>query len=191
VGREKEASGLRLAELVCALAFATDLARGKPMEHELRTCLPSISGSFSGSRRTNSPRCTTWRCCAGSAAPVTPTSSRHGSTTRWAAHARAATFDFGRPLDVLTDIIRLAGARNPPVRRARTVVATLASCQKGLEELFRSGCEVAQTLADRLGFTANIGRALGQVFERWDGRGWPRGIGGEEFTVSARIVQVA
>jgi hypothetical protein len=70
-------------------------------------------------------------------------------------------------------------------------VATIASGQKGLEEFFRSDCEVAQTLPDRLGFAANIGRALGQVFERWDGRGWPRGIGGEELTLSARIIQVA
>jgi len=108
-----------------------------------------------------------------------------------AVHARAATFDFGRPLEVLTDIIRFAGAGNPPARRARTVVATLAAGQKGLEEFFRSGCEVAKTLADRLGFNAIIGRALRQVFERWVGRRWPRGIGGEELTVSARIVQVA
>jgi hypothetical protein len=92
---------------------------------------------------------------------------------------------------VLTDIIRFAGAGNPPARRARTVVATLAAGQKGLEEFFRSGCEVAKTLADRLGFNAIIGRALRQVFERWVGRRWPRGIGGEELTVSARIVRVA
>jgi response regulator RpfG family c-di-GMP phosphodiesterase len=42
VGRETKASGLRLAELVCVLAFATDLARGQPMEHELRTCLLAV-----------------------------------------------------------------------------------------------------------------------------------------------------
>ena len=46
-------------------------------------------------------------------------------------------------------------------------------------------------VAPRPGFNANIGRALGQVFERWVGRRWPRGTGGEELTVSARIVQVA
>ena len=108
-----------------------------------------------------------------------------------AAHARAATFDFGRPLDVLTDIVRFAGAGSPLIRRTRTVVATLTAGQKGLEEFFRSGCEVAQALAERLGSTASIVHALGQVFERWDGRGWPRGISGEELTVSARVVQVA
>jgi hypothetical protein len=113
---------------------------------------------------------------------------------RWigcTAHARAATFDFGRPLDVLTDIVRFSGAGSPPMRRIRTVLATLASGQGWLEEFFCSGCEVAQTLADRLGFDANVTRALGQVFERWDGRGWPRGVGGEELTFGARIVQVA
>jgi hypothetical protein len=42
VSGQTEASGLRLAELISALAFATDLARGQPMEHELRTCLLAV-----------------------------------------------------------------------------------------------------------------------------------------------------
>lgn len=187
-----EASGLRLAELVCALAFATDLARGQPMEHELRTCLLAVHlGELLGLDEDDLSHVyyvalLRWIGCTGHAHEL----------AAWfddeiAAHARAATFDFGRPLDVLTDIIRFAGAGSTPIRRARTVVATLAAGRSGLEEFFRSGCEVAQTLAGRLGFNANISRALGQVFERWDGRGWPRGIGGEELAVSARIVQVA
>jgi hypothetical protein len=62
---------------------------------------------------------------------------------------------------VLTDIVRFAGTGSPPIRRTRTVVATLAAGQKGQEEFFRSGCEVAQALAERLGFTASIVHALG------------------------------
>src|SRR5918995_365395 len=33
---------LRLAELVTGLSLATDLGRGQPMEHALRTCLLSL-----------------------------------------------------------------------------------------------------------------------------------------------------
>jgi response regulator RpfG family c-di-GMP phosphodiesterase len=192
VSKETEASGLRLAELVSALAFATDLARGQPMEHELRTCLLAVrlgeligldEGQLSDAYYVALLR---WIGCTGHAHELAA-----WFNDEIAAHARAATFDFGRPLDVLADIVRFAGAGSPPIRRTRTVVATLASGQKGLEEFFRSGCEVAQTLAQRLGFNAKVRRALGQVFERWDGRGWPQGVGGEELTVSARLVQVA
>jgi len=42
VSKETEASGLRLAELISALAFATDLGRGQPMEQQLPTCLLAV-----------------------------------------------------------------------------------------------------------------------------------------------------
>ena len=82
MGRETEASGLRLAELVCALAFATDLARA--MEHELRTCLLAVHlGELLGLDEDHLSEVyyvvlLRWISCA----PVTPTSSRHGSMTR-------------------------------------------------------------------------------------------------------------
>lgn len=162
------------------------------MEHELRTCLLAVHlGELLGLDEDQLSEVyyvalLRWIGCTGHAHELAAWFDDEIS-----AHARAATFDFRRPLDVLTDIVGHAGAGSPPIQQVRTVVATLASGQKGLEEFFRSGCEVAQTLADSLGFTTNIGRALGQVFERWDGRGWPRGIGGEELPASARIVQVA
>jgi HD-GYP domain-containing protein (c-di-GMP phosphodiesterase class II) len=52
-------------------------------------------------------------------------------------------------------------------------------------------CEVAQSLARRLGFGAAVGRALGQIYERWDGRGQPGGLKGEEISLAVRIVVLA
>ena len=42
-----------------------------------------------------------------------------------------------------------------------------------MKEEFTAFCEVAQRLAERLGFGESIRIALGQVFERWDGQGIP------------------
>lgn len=42
MSKETEASRLRLAELMATLALATDLARGQPLEHKLRTCLLAV-----------------------------------------------------------------------------------------------------------------------------------------------------
>ena len=162
------------------------------MEHELRTCLLAVRlGEILGLDEEQLSEVyyvalLRWIGCTGHAHEL---SVWFGDEI--AAHARAATFDFGRPLEVLTDIVRFSGAGSPPVRRVKTILSTLASGQRGLEEFFRSGCEVAQTLAGRLGFDANVTRALGQVFERWDGRGWPQGARGEELAFSARIVQLA
>src|SRR5207302_819069 len=56
---------------------------------------------------------------------------------------------------------------------------------------FHGFCEVAQRLAARLGFGDNMMRALGQVFQRWDGRGVAGAIKGENVVLSMRVVGLA
>jgi putative nucleotidyltransferase with HDIG domain len=46
-------------------------------------------------------------------------------------------------------------------------------------------------LAARIGLEEAVQRSLGAVFERWDGKGWPDGIAGEEIPLTARIVNIA
>jgi HD-GYP domain-containing protein (c-di-GMP phosphodiesterase class II)/DNA-binding CsgD family transcriptional regulator len=55
----------------------------------------------------------------------------------------------------------------------------------------RSGCEVSTALGMRLGITRNAITALGDVHERWDGRGIPDGRAGDQLDLVARIVHVA
>jgi HD-GYP domain-containing protein (c-di-GMP phosphodiesterase class II) len=52
-------------------------------------------------------------------------------------------------------------------------------------------CEVAQRFAGWLGLGAGIEAALEYVFARWDGRGWPKGVGGEDLPFPARVLHVA
>ena len=37
-------------------------------------------------------------------------------------------------------------------------------------------CEVAQRIAERIGLSDEIRENLGQLYERWDGKGMPRGL---------------
>jgi HD-GYP domain-containing protein (c-di-GMP phosphodiesterase class II)/DNA-binding CsgD family transcriptional regulator len=52
-------------------------------------------------------------------------------------------------------------------------------------------CEVAQRLAERLGFGLGVVRNLGQLYERWDGRGLPHGLKGEAVAPAVRVVTLA
>ena len=56
---------------------------------------------------------------------------------------------------------------------------------------FADHCEVAQRLAERFGFSGNIIVALGQLYERWDGKGMPHGLKGEQVALSVRVVSLA
>ena len=97
--------------------------------------------------------------------------------------ARAPMLDLGRPSVVFAEF-----------RRARGLGGAVAAMAKGpgaVRESFRAGCEVAQLLSDRLGFTGPAVESLAFAFERWDGRGMPNGVKGTETPLPMRIVQLA
>jgi HD-GYP domain-containing protein (c-di-GMP phosphodiesterase class II)/DNA-binding CsgD family transcriptional regulator len=58
-------------------------------------------------------------------------------------------------------------------------------------ELAGGSCEVSAALGTRLGLPDGAILALDEVYERYDGKGFPTGRGGEELTLAARVVHVA
>ena len=59
---------------------------------------------------------------------------------------------------------------------------------------FRSSsghCEVAKRIAERIGLSDEIRENLGQLYERWDGRGLPRGLSGNAVKFPVRLVTLA
>ena len=74
---------------------------------------------------------------------------------------------------------------------ARTLVRGVLGLPQFMKDQFSGHCEVAQRLAERLGLSVGLIHALGQVYERWDGKGYPNGLRGLEIPLSARIVMLA
>ncbi len=56
--------------------------------------------------------------------------------------------------------------------------------------VFSSHCEVAARIAERLGLPANVQNNLRQLYERWDGHGFPAGLSGEAISLPVRLVLV-
>lgn len=54
-----------------------------------------------------------------------------------------------------------------------------------------ANCEIGQSIAARLGLGAGVIRALGDVFERWDGGGVPGKASGEQIALPARVATLA
>ena len=50
---------------------------------------------------------------------------------------------------------------------------------------------MAQRLAERFGFEGGVVVALGQLYERWDGKGFPHRLKGEQIAPAVRIVALA
>jgi HD-GYP domain-containing protein (c-di-GMP phosphodiesterase class II) len=98
--------------------------------------------------------------------------------------------DVGDPLGWARGASERVAAWAPQLSGERT---TAWFMQEGLKvglEAGRSACEVATTLARRLGLSAGVQLGLDQVYERWDGHGAPAGARGEELCVAARVAQL-
>lgn len=182
----------RLAELVAALSLAGDLGLGQPWEQGLRTCLLSLrlgEASGLGEEERRDLYYVALLRGAGCTADGHVAAAIFGDEIAFA--ERCSTLDLGRPYEVLSFMVRAVGEGLPATRRARMVANFLATGIGKMKGSVRAGCEVAQVVAGRLGLGAEVDRALGQVFERWDGKGWPRGTKGGDLSHLALIVALA
>lgn len=185
-------TSLRLAELIGALSIAIDLGLGQPMEKFLRTCLLAVYlGKLLDVGKEDL------------AAIYYLSLIQHLGCTAYADDAAAIfgddieantwliTADQGSPGEMLHAILQHVGRGEAGLQRARRIISVLMTMPKKTEEVFTGRCEVAQNLAARIGLEPRVRDGLGQVYERWDGKGLPHKLKGEAILLPVRVVQVA
>lgn len=78
-----------------------------------------------------------------------------------------------------------------PAAQQKAVDAGLAEAVTTSRAVLTAHCEVAQRIGERLGLSEEIRRNLGQIYERWDGKGMPRGLKGDEVLPAVRLITLA
>ena len=180
-----------LAEVLGALSLATDLGSGVPFEKGLRTCVAAsaLAGTLDVSR---DDRRATYDAALLRSLGCTATSREFGALfdDDVAVQRELKTVDFGDP-DVFASQLERFG-HWADERRGRELRSRFVSevPVRG-QELGRAGCEVSAALGSQLGLHPGAVAALQEVYERWDGKGYPDGRGGDDLTLAARIVHVA
>ena len=184
---------LRLAELMAALSLATDLGVGQPLEQALRTCLIALeladSVGISGDDLSEVFYVALLRFL-GCTADAHEAAQLVGGD-EIAFRATVAPVLGGAPREFATHVLPTVGAGVSPLRRARLVAGVMATGRERAREGMRAHCEVAESLASRLGLSVGVRAALAAAFEQWNGSGMPSGLAGEAIPVSARIVFLA
>ena len=188
---DQAASG-RLAELTIALSLATDLGTGQPMEHGLRTCWLSLTTSealgLDAATRSIVYHTALLRF-VGCTSDASETAALAGGDDI-AFNAAMAPMLMAPPGEGMRHFVRHLAEDLPVHRRVGRVVRAMADPGMGARSL--SGhCEVATRLADRLGMGVSVCHALAHVYERWDGKGYPDGLEGDEVPLAIRVVAVA
>ena len=175
-----------------ALSLATDLGLGRPLEHELGVCLAALGladrlGCGAGERsEVYYVALLAHVGCTGGA----PYFARWagGDEIRFLRGAQRLGLLSG-PAEDLRHLVRHVGDDRPPPERARLLARTLARGAAARARSWRRTC--ARRRRCSRGVCTCPRRspvALGQLMERWDGKGLPAKLAGEQIARPARIV---
>jgi HD-GYP domain-containing protein (c-di-GMP phosphodiesterase class II) len=188
---QSSSNGLRLAELMASLSLAIDLGTGQPMEWVMRCCLLGVQLAETLGMSVEERRDVYYL-----------TLLRHlGCTSSSADDADLFGDELGLAELMLADItnipqimslfFRLVGKNQPPLQRIQTLARALYVSPRTVDDVHAGHCEVAVHLSDTLGFDSHIQTALWQLYERWDGRGAPRHLKGDDLFLPVRVIHLA
>ena len=191
VGVVEGGETFRLAELVAALSLAVDLGLGQPMEHLLRSCLIALRLAEEIGLDERERGVVYYVALLGW---VGCHADGHEQAV-WFGDDIALKAD-RFPVDMIGGaqarfVLRHVGMGDSVVHRGR-LLGSLAGSNRELASAFETThCSIAGEVAVGLGLGSSVADALLQVFERWDGKGAPSGLGGERIAIASRLVQLA
>jgi HD-GYP domain-containing protein (c-di-GMP phosphodiesterase class II) len=171
---------MRLAEILGTVSLATDVAMGMPAEHGLRAAAVAVRlGEITGA--TDVERSDAFYIALIRYLGCTADSDLAADVMGDEIAVRSALYgaDFASPGDVLP---RLWRAKDGVAAAVRTI-----ALMPRLMNTATSHCEVGERLAQRFGFGGAFRKALVQVYERWDGKGWPHKLRGEALATAIRL----
>lgn len=183
---------VRAAELIAALCLATDLGIELPFEHGLHSTLVAMRlaerlGVDSETAAQTYYGCLLFHAGCTANAEITAELFDDGALV-----THFTPVMFGMPRQMLGGIVRaLAGQERAPPGRALQVARRLPQAVRAYRRNLAAGCEVAQMLGQRLGMPPSVHGLFAHLTERWDGKGEPAGLRGDEIPLPLRIVHVA
>lgn len=186
------ADRLRLTELLASLSLATDLGTGQPLGHGLRTCLLAVRLTQAMDhgpdvvRSVQQVSLLRFLGCTADSAEVARLAGGDDLTF----NVEMAPALNGREVESLPRLFKAVGPGRPALEKSRMVLAAVVGAD-GPASGLAAHCEVAAMLAHRLRVDEEVVAALGHAYERWDGKGYPAGVAGEDVSLEIRIASVA
>jgi len=186
---------MRRADFMMVLAYASDLATGHSQDFALRSCVLGMRlAEFAGydvQARRNVFHQALLRY-VGCNADSDLMAEALGDEI--ALRKELAGLDMGDKAKVgqiFVNAFKRRFAHLEPAAQQAAIEEALKSALGVTLPILRAHCEVAQRLGARLGLSDEIRANLGQIYERWDGRGMPHGLSGEAVLPAVRLITLA
>jgi HD-GYP domain-containing protein (c-di-GMP phosphodiesterase class II) len=178
---------LGVAGVVAALSVTSDLTRGHPQGEAMRACLLATElarRAGLGSTAVGDVYYGTLMRFAGCAATSHEAAAALGGDDV-VVRARGDLIDPTRPGEALRFLAGLGHGRGK-----LRVLARAPKVPKIVQESARADCEVGADLTRRLHLPDGVRNAVLCAFERFDGKGSPAGLAGEQVAEAARFAAV-
>jgi HD-GYP domain-containing protein (c-di-GMP phosphodiesterase class II) len=185
-------TGVRLSELLGVLSFGADLGMGQPMEHVLRQSLIAldladrVGLSAEDRRAVFFGSLVAWVGCHIDAY----------EQAKWFGDETVLKADF-RHTDFRTAasgpafMVRHLGSGMVWHHKLGLVPSFMGEGKRAAESMLENHWRAADDLMSELGLDAVVRDTVEQSFERWDGRGIPKGLKGDAIRATARLVNLA
>lgn len=183
--------GVRLAEILAALSITTDLAMGQEPEKAMRaTVVATEIARHMGVPETEVGDVYFTTLLKHLGCTATPHEELHlFGPDAYRMREVAERTDVASARETL-ELMRMVG-RGAGVARPRYLARAMVAGKAANTSIIRAVCEVAALMAERLGLGEAIGRALFHNAERWDGKGDPERLRGDDIPLPARIAEPA
>jgi hypothetical protein len=180
-------SQVRIAGVLAALSLTSDLTRGHPPGEAMRACLMATELAR---RAGHDPAAVSDVFYAGLMRFAGCAATSHEAAAAFGGddvivRARGDLIDATRPIEAL----RFLAGLGHGVDKVR-VVARGPQVHRIVRESARADCEVGAGLARRLRLPDGVCQSVLCAFERFDGRGSPAGLAGEDIPAAARFAAV-
>jgi HD-GYP domain-containing protein (c-di-GMP phosphodiesterase class II) len=184
-------SGVRLNEVLAAISLVTDLGLGQPSEHMVRSaCLSMRIGERLGldTAQLATLYDVTMLTYVGCPVYGNEAARLFGDDIEF----RAGTYDVDLgAMSGMRYMLARAGSGAPLPTRVMKVGQFMATRGSGMVEQMANHCSAAGLFAEQLGLTPEVRLGVELSYARWDGKGVPNGLRGDQLSLAARISHVA
>ncbi|HEX5369871.1 MAG TPA: HD domain-containing phosphohydrolase, partial [Dehalococcoidia bacterium] len=180
-----------MAQLLCAFAYASDLAFGLQLEDSMRSCYLALRLAQQMDLPEEECRSAYYTALLKDAGCTSWTTEL---ATAWQTNEIVAR----RELLIFTDMHdkklfvswmrQFVAAGQPTFRKLGRYCSVLTTSRGLFTEAFATTATIAARIASRLGLPDGVGNSMLHMFEQWDGGGAPRGLAGDAIPISSRIV---
>jgi HD-GYP domain-containing protein (c-di-GMP phosphodiesterase class II)/DNA-binding CsgD family transcriptional regulator len=182
---------VKLAELVATLSLATDLGRGQPMEHTIRHTRIALRLADRLGLDRDGTIATYYTGLLDSVychADAHEQALWFGDDIAMKADTYAADLESLRGMLLM---LRRLGSGDAGLARARRVALFPLRGWKQVDGFLRTHSALQTEFAASIGLPDQVCEALRHSYERWDGKGVPDGVRGNDIPLPARIVALA